>query len=449
VVVSPPEVVLLLEAGSVGSIVGSSVGSVVGSSVVPSEEPAVPLVAVPVEGPSLVVPLVTSPVDPSDADALPPLDPEEDDSNEHARAAHPSRTHLRIECDPTCYAARMRVVGLLAASMLFACRTSPDGPHAEVDEAPVAAQSERSAEDLEAALQRISAEDLRKHVETLASDAMRGRPTPSPELDEAARYIADTLDAAGVDPGPGGTRRLEVACGPAGETAADVLGVLPGDRPGTVLVTAHYDHVGEAPAGDDRVFNGANDNASGVAAMLEIADALAKAPTGRRSIAFVAFCGEEHGFRGSKGFVEQPPLPLDTVVAVLNLEMLGHPDPADPRRAWVTGYGYSSLPTWLDRAGAAETVSFVDGKAIGPVEGDAFDRSDNYPFALRGVVAHTIAAGPLDETYHAVTDEPDRIDTTAMVPIVRALARATLELATDDTQPQWSAEAPSRFTSGR
>ena len=214
------------------------------------------------------------------------------------------------------------------------------------------------------------------------------------------------------------------------------------------MVSAHYDHVGEAPSGDDRVFNGANDNASGVAAMLEIADALAQVSTSaRRSIVFVAFCGEEHGFRGSTGFVETPPVPLESVVAVLNLEMLGHPDPADPRRAWVTGHAYSSLARWLDRAAQAEQVSFVSGKAIGPVEAEAFDRSDNYPFALRGVVAHTIAAGPLDETYHAVSDESDRVDTDAMVPLVRALARATLELATDEARPQWSAEAPSRFGS--
>lgn len=446
VVVVPSPVVV---GSTVGSVVGSPVGSTVVSSVVSSvvTPEAVSPDGAPVEDISLVVvPLLASPVD-ADAGPMPLADPEEEDSNEHARAAHPSRTHLRIEGDRTCYAARMRVVGLLAASALTTCGTSPEGPPPRRDEAPAATLAAAPEGDLEGALRRITAADLRKHVEFLSSDAMRGRPTPSPELDEAARHISDTLARAGVDPGPSGARRLEVPCGPSGETAANVVGVLPGSRAGTVLVTAHYDHVGEASAGDDRVFNGANDNASGVAAMLEIADALAHAPsTARRSIAFVAFCGEEHGFRGSRSFVEDPPFPLESVVSVLNLEMLGHPDPGDARRAWVTGYAYSSLPTWLDRAAAAEDVSFVPGAAIGPVEGNAFDRSDNYPFALRGVVAHTIAVGPLDETYHAVTDEADRIDTDAMVPLVRALGRAALELATDETHPRWTEQAPPYVT---
>lgn len=276
---------------------------------------------------------------------------------------------------------------------------------------------------------------------------MRGRATPSPQLDEAADYIARSLAQAGVGPTPSGARRVETPCGPAGETAANVVGVLEGLSEGAVLVTAHYDHIGEADSGDDRIYNGANDNASGVAAMLEIADALGHAPTKPlRDIVFVAFCGEEHGMRGSREFVEAPPVPLRGVVAVLNLEMLGHPDPSDPRRAWVTGHAYSSLPSWLERAGASEEVTFVAGFQIGTEEGRAFDRSDNYPFAQAGMVAHTIAAGPIDEHYHAPSDEPSGVDAAAMVPIVRALARATFELANADEVPQWSTEAPDDFT---
>ncbi|MBV1856837.1 MAG: M28 family peptidase, partial [Nannocystaceae bacterium] len=99
---------------------------------------------------------------------------------------------------------------------------------------------------------------------------MRGRATPSAELDEAAGYLALTLAEGGVAPGPSGNRKLAVACGPAGEEAFNVLGMLPGTTDEVVMVTAHYDHIGETPEGDDRIFNGANDNASGVAAMLAI-----------------------------------------------------------------------------------------------------------------------------------------------------------------------------------
>lgn len=355
----------------------------------------------------------------------------------------------------------MRVPVLLALLSLevLACRTSPEGARAQTSEAAseTSEASEASSEaptqiakraaSLEAALESVTADQLREHISRLASDSMRGRPTPSPELDEAAEYIAAVLADSGAAAGPSGARTLTVACGPGGEDASNVLGMLPGTTDEVVMVTAHYDHVGEAASGDDRIFNGANDNASGVAAMLAVAHALARAPTQpRRTIAFVAFCGEEHHFRGSKAFAEVPPFPLDQVVAMFNLEMLGHPDPADPRRAWVTGHAYSSLHEWLDRGGATERVSFVPGTVIGPVEGDAFERSDNLPFALRGVVAHTIAAGPLDEHYHAVSDETSRIDFDAMVPIVRSIARAVDALAQSEAHATWLDEAPRRFT---
>ena len=424
-----------------GSESGASLDAVV-EVVLPAEAPVV------VTGESLVV------LDPAGSsapdDEAPNVSPAlpltvDDDSKEHANAAHPSSTHLRIGGDRTCYAPRMRVVSLGATMLLVACRPSPEGRR--TDEAPVATIPATPDADLDSALARISADDLRRHVETLAADEMKGRNTPSPELDAAAAYVATTMAELGIEPPPAGARRISVECGALGESAFNVVGIVRGSLPDTVLVTAHYDHVGEAVSGDDRVFNGANDNASGVSAMLEIADALAHAPTPpRRSVAFVAFCGEEKGLRGSTAFVAAPSFPLSSIVAVLNLEMLGHPDPSDPARAWVTGHAYSTLRVWLERAGAAEGVSFVDGSMVGAVEGNAFDRSDNYPFASAGVVAHTIAAGPLDEHYHAVSDEASRIDVEAMVPLVRALARATLDLANSDDRPTWTGKAPAHIT---
>ncbi|MCR9159617.1 MAG: M20/M25/M40 family metallo-hydrolase [Nannocystaceae bacterium] len=339
----------------------------------------------------------------------------------------------------------MRAVSLGAALLIAACRPAPeDGPR---EQAPVSTEPARADPDLETALARIRTEDLRRHIEVLAADEMKGRATPSPQLDRAAEYVATSMAQVGLAPPPHGRRRIRVDCGASGESAFNVVGVIPGSEREAVLVTAHYDHVGEAREGDDRVFNGANDNASGVSAMLEIADALAHAPDPpRRSIVFVAFCGEEKGLRGSKAFVADPPIALSSLVAVVNLEMLGHPDPSDPKRAWVTGRDYSTLRAWLERSGKPEGVTFVDGSAVGRVEGNAFDRSDNYPFASAGVVAHTIAAGPLDDHYHAVSDEASRVDTDAMVPIVRALARATLDLATTKARPDWTGKAPAPFT---
>lgn len=334
-----------------------------------------------------------------------------------------------------CYCREVRRFAVVL-TLGLGCRSTPQ-------EAPRSAtETVRRAATLEDALSHIDADSLRAHVTYLASDEMRGRPTPSAELDAAADYIDQTLAQSGIAPGPTGPRQ-RVRCGALGEPAENVLGLLRGTTDETVLVTAHYDHVGSNGTGDDTIYNGANDNASGVAAMLTVASALARAPSPlRRNVLFVAFCGEERGLKGSQGFVADPPVALANIVAVLNLEMLGHADPANPRRAWVTGHAYSDLASWLERAGAPEGVSFVPGTAIGPVEGAAFNRSDNYPFVEAGVVAHTVAAGPLDEHYHAVSDETQHIDFDAMVPIVRAIARATDALARDEAAPRWSASIP-------
>jgi hypothetical protein len=421
---------------------GSGVSELAEVVVAPADAPVVVIDPPP---PMLEPLMSSSPVVDASGESVPLPEAPGDESKEHATAAHPSSTQLRISDDRTCYAPPMRAAGLVMATLLVGCRTSPSGRHD--DEAPIATTPVTPEASLDEALGRISADDLRLHIETLASDEMKGRQTPSPELDEAAAYVASTMAASGIEPTSDGRRRISVECGPMGESAFNVVGIVRGSLPEYVVVSAHYDHVGEASGGDDRVFNGANDNASGVGALLEIADVVAHLPEPpRRSVAFVAFCGEEKGLRGSSAFVSDPLFPLSSVVAVLNLEMLGHPDPADPRRIWVTGHAYSTLRVWLDRAGAAERVTFVDGAEIGPVEGDAFERSDNYPFASAGIVAHTIAAGPLDEHYHAVSDEASRIDTDAMVPMVRALARATLDLASADDTPAWTGKAPAHVT---
>ncbi len=341
---------------------------------------------------------------------------------------------------------RTRYSFAVAGLLIFGCRAAaPEAePEATAAPQPARVRAPEPAASVDAALDTITAARIRGHIEFLAADEMRGRPTPSPELDAAADYIAHTFEAVGVSPKGTTGYETRVRCGGIGGVAANVIGVLPGKTESYVMVGAHYDHVGESATGDDRIFNGANDNASGVAGVLAIAEALARAPgPRRRGIVFVTFCGEEVGLRGSSAYARDPALPLEQTIAMFNLEMLGHPDPEDPKRAWVSGYRYSTLPQWLDRGGAPESVTFVPGSMIGTAESDVFDRSDNYPLALHGVIAHTIAAGPLDEHYHAVTDDLSNIDAEAMVPIVRSVARAVDEVARKEAVPTWLAAAPS------
>ncbi len=292
------------------------------------------------------------------------------------------------------------------------------------------------------ALAHITPATLRAHVEWLAADERGGRPTPSAQLDEAADYIREQLRTSGLGAPsafPDHFQRLSCKPGHPGQSS-NVLALLPGRDPAlaeqTVMITAHYDHIGTALRGQDRIFNGANDNASGTAALMVIAKVLAAAPP-RRSVLLIAFCGEEHGLIGSSYYAEHPARPLDSVVGMINLEMLGRPGDADPPTAWLPGMGRSDLSAWLSSANPEGPVRFVDGYEIGPQEGGAFRRSDNFPLAQQGVVAHTVAAGALDQFYHSVDDEADGLDYERMAVVVRAIARGAYWLAESPQRPQW------------
>jgi len=291
----------------------------------------------------------------------------------------------------------------------------------------------------------IRAARLREHVVWLADDRRRGRATPSAELDDAAEYLRDQLKSAGLVAPEGAAdyfQRFE--CGGPGHPgpASNVLALLPGRDAAvaaeTVIVSAHYDHLGEgAGPGDDQIYNGANDNASGTAAMLVIAEALASNPP-RRSVLFIGFCGEERGLLGSRHYADSPLRPLAEVVAHANLEMLGHPPSEGPPIAWVTGMERSELGDWLNAANEGAALRFVDGSEIGAEEGAAFERSDNFPLAEQGVVAHTISSGAIGDSYHSVGDEPERLDYEGMAVIVRGIARGIYYLAEHEGRPRSS-----------
>lgn len=346
-------------------------------------------------------------------------------------------------------------LAVVAASLawVLGCSEREASPTVEPPAEPPATTNERAASPdappaaapLDEAMQRITPQRLRAHVEHLADDRLRGRPTPSPELDEAARYLREQLRGYGLvapELAPDHEQRFECGGPDRPGLASNVIALLPGrdDRLAhqTVMVSAHYDHIGVRGSEGDTIYNGANDDATGTAAVLAIAEALVAAPP-RRSVLFVAFCGEELGLLGSRHYAEHPVRPLADVVAHVNLEMLGRPGPADPPVAWLPGSTRSDLGSWLAAANpGAAAVPFLDGSAIGPEEGEAFDRADNYPLALQGVVAHTVAAGSIDELYHSRDDESDTIDYERMTVLVQAVARGVQRLAEHDGRPAWS-----------
>ncbi len=307
---------------------------------------------------------------------------------------------------------------------------------------------------------RTSPDEVRALLSALAADSMEGRRAATPGGARAARFIAEQLRMAGIQPAgdsgfyqrvptvlvprPNGTSgyRLLGALSdadtvPAARRALDVnvVGILPGSDPALrdqyVVVGAHFDHIGIGRATDgDSINNGADDDGSGTVAVLEIARALAGSPP-RRSVVFLLTTGEEVGFTGIRWYVRSPRYPLERTVADIQIEMIGRPDSlaGGPGRAWLTGYDRSTMGEMLRAA----------GNPIVPDPRPAqnfFERSDNVVFAWKGVVAHTLSSFGLHADYHTVDDEVERIDFQHMARVIDAGVQAVRMLA-DGPAPQW------------
>ncbi len=213
-----------------------------------------------------------------------------------------------------------------------------------------------------------------------------------------------------------------------------------------VVVSAHYDHIGTGrPVDGDAIYNGADDDASGTTAVVLLSEALAKMPPPRRTILFVCFSAEERGLEGSAAFCKRPPVPREGIVANLNLEMLGRPEPGKEGKAWITGSGYSDF---ADIAGAALKrggVELIDFRMADQL----FAASDNWSFVRHGIVAHSLSAGSLHSDYHRPSDEVERLDIPHMTKVIRALVEVVREFANRDARPEWNDKGKARIARGK
>jgi Zn-dependent M28 family amino/carboxypeptidase len=223
----------------------------------------------------------------------------------------------------------------------------------------------------------------------------------------------------------------------------NVIGILRGTdaalRDSFVVVSAHYDHLGMA--GENGIYHGANDDASGTASLLEIATALRDARP-RRSIVFAAFFGEEKGLLGSRYCVQHPVFPLEKTVANVNLEQLGRTDDsrgAHVARANLTGFDYSDIGALFARTGQPLGVEFSKQ------DGDSdtyFAASDNLPFAQAGIPAHTVSVAYMFPDYHQPGDQWPKLDFDNMAKVDQAVAAAVLAIANSSEAPAWNQSNP-------
>lgn len=224
----------------------------------------------------------------------------------------------------------------------------------------------------------------------------------------------------------------------------NVVGILRGSdaklRDQDIVVSAHYDHLGIAAEGKDRIYNGANDDASGVATVIELARAFAREnPRPKRTLIFVCFFGEEEGLLGSAWYLKHPVFPLDKTVADINFEQLGEPSESDGIPAGsigVTGYGLSDLPEMMAPGLQQAGVPLREARH----NEEFFERSDNLSFARAGIPSHTFVAALEFPDYHRVSDEWPKLDYDNMAKLDRGLALAILRLANSSAMPHWNEE---------
>lgn len=292
------------------------------------------------------------------------------------------------------------------------------------------------------------ANSIRSELEFLASDAMQGRGSGTHDELVAAVYLASELRRLGIAPaGDNGgyiqdvsTRRQSRDGSTTPWNTRNVIGILPGRDPKlkdqVILLSAHLDHlgIGKALNGDSgSIYHGADDDASGCVAVLQLARALAQGRRPRRTVVFAFFGSEETGGQGDQYFLEHPPVPLAGIVANLEFEMIGRPDPAvQPGELWLTGYDRSNLGPELALHGAKLVADPHPAQQF-------FMRSDNYALAKQGVVAQTVSSFGLHKDYHRPSDDLSHIDFAHMEQAIQSMIGPVKWLANSDFKPQWVA----------
>lgn len=286
---------------------------------------------------------------------------------------------------------------------------------------------------------------------------MQGRGSGTHDELVAATYIASELRQYGIEPaGDGGsyvqranltqqpleqqpheTTRRQTAHASESRFTWNAVGVLRGRDPGlrhsAVLLSAHLDHLGiGAPVNGDNIYNGADDDASGVAAVLELARVLGRGLRPRRTVIFAFFGSEETGGQGVTYFRDHPPFPLKNIAANLEFEMIGRGDPAlRADELWLTGWERTNLGPALAAHGAKLVADPHPGQKF-------FLRSDNYVLAKSGVVAQTISSYGLHRDYHQPSDDLAHLDFWHLEAAIGSLLGPIEWLVNSAFEPKWN-----------
>jgi Peptidase family M28 len=294
--------------------------------------------------------------------------------------------------------------------------------------------------------------EVRADMNFLADDDLHGRGSATRDEHITALFAASQFEALGLEPGGDNGSFLQKVALPTPlperlqqrlskfqertrKETWNAIGILRGTsaKDEVVLLTAHLDHLGVGPAvNGDTIYNGADDDASGTTAVLTLAHLLANGPRPKRTIVFALFGSEEIGGFGNKAFLQHPPVPLSSIVANLEFEMIGRPDSAVPAGTlWLTGFDRSNLGPELAKHGA-RLVNDPHPKEL------FFQRSDNYALAKEGIIAHTVSSYGLHKDYHQPSDELRTIDFNHMTNAIASMVGPIRWLADSKWKPEWN-----------
>jgi Zn-dependent M28 family amino/carboxypeptidase len=275
----------------------------------------------------------------------------------------------------------------------------------------------------------IDSNMVRKHLYTLAADDMEGRKSGTAGIEKAAVYIENEFKKIGLSTFGDlenyrqtftfKNRRTKEDI-----TSSNIIGVLEGrsKKDEYVIISAHYDHLGMKMSGEeDLIYNGANDDASGVTGVLALA-AYFKEVGHERTLVFAAFTAEEMGLMGSTHFGKG--IDATKFVAGINLEMIGKTPSFGPNTAWLTGFERSDFGTIIQQnlVGSGYQLFPDPYKKF-----NLFFRSDNASLARLGVPSHTFSTTPIDvdPDYHQLSDESETLNMTVITQTIQAVAKGT------------------------
>ena len=289
--------------------------------------------------------------------------------------------------------------------------------------------------------QTINEISVKKHLYTLANDSMQGRKAGSPGIEKAAKYIELQFSEIGLKPFNNSNFRQSFKhINRRSEKKEEldlfnIIGLLEGTslKEEFVIISAHYDHLGQIEGGKgDLVFNGANDNATGVAAMIMLAEYFKKTKINKRSILFVAFTAEEMGLTGSNYFGKT--ISAESIIAGVNIEMIGKESPFGPKTAWLTGFKRSTFGKIIQKnLSSSEYRLYPDPYK----DFRLFFRSDNASLARLGVPAHTFSTSPMDKDldYHQLSDEVETLDVKIITETIKAISVGIKSIVSGDDTP--------------